>query len=224
MVKSAPPFAFTWHHGGMNYLAHLYLAERTQTSLLGNLMGDFVRGRLRGDHPPAIELGIRLHRRVDSYTDRHPRVVASRRRLRPPFRRYAGILVDVFYDHFLARDWARLHDQPLEVFAARVYAALEANPELLGERLRRAAPYFRRHDLLVSYRELGGIEHALAGLSARLSRRNPLGAGLIELQRNYAGLENDFRAFLPELEVYARVQAERLRETPDPMASGITNH
>lgn len=195
----------------MNYLAHLYLAERSGTSLIGSLMGDFVHGRLPpGRFPLDIERGIRLHRRVDSFTDAHAAVRASRRRLRSPFRRYGGILIDMFYDHFLARDWEMFHDQPLSEFAQRTYALLEARTEVLAEALRRAVPHFRSCDLLVSYRNPSGIERALHGLSRRLSRPNPLPSGISELTRNYHQFERDFHLFMPQVEVFAHHEAERM--------------
>jgi acyl carrier protein phosphodiesterase len=188
----------------MNYLAHLYLADRTGTSLAGSLMGDIVRGPLQGRYPAVIEQGIRLHRSVDSYTDAHPAVRAAKARLQPPYRRYAGILLDVFFDHCLARQWPRFHAESLEQFVGRVQGAL------LREGLGLAHPgfvmrlgYMRSRNLLLSYRNLDGIERALQGLSTRLSRENPLASGLEALQPHYATLENDFGIFFPDLVDYA---------------------
>ncbi len=195
----------------MNYLAHLYLAERTGTSLIGSLMGDFARGRLRpGRFSPAIEQGIRLHRRVDTFTDAHPAVRASRGRLQPPFRRYGGILIDMFYDHYLARHWGQFHEQPLAAFARRVNALLDARAESLPQDLRRMARILREHELLLSYRDATGIERALRGISQRLSRPNPLPWGIRELNRSYAQLEADFFVFMPQLETFAYAESERV--------------
>ncbi|MDN5863131.1 MAG: ACP phosphodiesterase, partial [Salinisphaera sp.] len=110
----------------MNYLAHLYLAQRTGTSAAGALLGDFVRGRLAGGLPADVETGIRLHRRVDTYTDSHPEVVAARRSFDPPLRRYAGILIDLYFDHILACRWPQWHPDPLPEFAADCAAKLRA--------------------------------------------------------------------------------------------------
>lgn len=188
----------------MNYLAHLYLADRTGTSFAGSLMGDVVRGPLEGRLPPTIEQGIRLHRRVDSYTDSHPAVRTAKARLKPPYRRYAGILLDVFFDHCLARHWPQFHAEPLERFVGR------AHRTLLREGLELAHPgfvlrlsYMRSRKLLLSYRDLDGVEHALQGLSTRLSRRNPLATGLDALRPEYAALEDDFQLFFPDLVGYA---------------------
>jgi acyl carrier protein phosphodiesterase len=193
--------------GAVNYLAHLYLADHTGTSLAGSLMGDVVRGPLEGRYPLAIEQGIRLHRRVDSFTDSHPVVRAARTRLQSPYRRYAGILLDVFFDHCLALQWEQFHAEPLEQFVGRAHRVL------LREGLRLAHPgfvlrlsYMRSRNLLLSYRGLDGVERALQGLSARLSRENPLASGLDVLQPQYSTLENDFRLFFPELVRFAEAE------------------
>lgn len=199
----------------MNYLAHLYLADRAGSSLVGNLMGDFVRGRLSGRFPAPIERGIRLHRRVDSFTDRHPAVWRSRRRVPSSWRRYAGIMVDVFYDHFLAREWESLHPEPLEDFAARVYSALEAQNDVLDERLRVVAPNLKSHNVLVAYRRVAGVERALGSLSRRLRRPNPLAQAAAVLDRDDGGLRHDFHALLPDLERFAHREVARQSADPE---------
>lgn len=197
----------------MNYLAHLYLAEASEAGLVGNLMGDFVKGRPEGwDYPGEIRRGILLHRRVDSFTDQHPVFRASRARLAPAYRRYGGIIVDLAYDHFLARDWPAYHDEPLPAFAARAYRALAHHHHRLPTRLQRIAPIMSAQDWLSAYQALEGIERSLAGMARRLSRPTPLAAAGGELRRHYTALEADFRAFIPELRAYAAEQRRRLRQ------------
>jgi acyl carrier protein phosphodiesterase len=136
---------------------------------------------------------------VDRFTDAHPIPRASRNRIGPERRRYGGVLVDVFYDHFLARHWSEFHPEPLDRFTARCYAALRAHEPVLPERLRLALPHMVEHDWLGSYREVDGIALTLARLSRRVRRENPLAGGAEELIRHYDALEADFRAFLPDL-------------------------
>lgn len=196
----------------MNYLAHLHLAEDSDEALVGNLLGDFVKGRPdRLDYPDTVRRGILLHRRVDSFTDHHPIFTASRARLEPPYRRFAGIIIDLAYDHFLARDWADYHDEPLPAFAARAYRALARHHHQLPPRLQRMAPIMSEQDWLSAYRELDNVERSLAGIARRLSRPTPLASSGEQLRRHYAGLEADFRAFMPELEVFARTERHRLQ-------------
>lgn len=154
----------------MNYLAHLYLAGDDSELLIGGLMGDFVKGRVDPARPAAVRAGILLHRRVDSFTDQHPVVRRSKARIDPEFRRYAGILVDLFFDHFLACDWPAYSRQPLPQYARRIYRILNRQLPSLPPRMQHSVLYMVRNDLLVSYREIDGIRRALSGIERRLSR------------------------------------------------------
>jgi acyl carrier protein phosphodiesterase len=189
----------------MNYLAHLYLAPPGDDGLLGSLMGDFVKGPLAGRYPPAIAHALVLHRRIDAFTDAHERVRASRARVSAPRRRFAGIMVDLFYDHFLARHWSQYSDQDLHAFAGRVYALLAARVDILPDRLRDIAGRMRAHDWLTSYRLVDNIHIALDRMSFRLKRQNRLAGAADELEAHYQGFEADFRAFFPELTRFARL-------------------
>lgn len=198
----------------MNYLAHLYLAGADPEARLGNLMGDFVKGPVPEDLPDAWRAGIRLHRRIDSYTDRHPVVLRSKRRIAPQFRRYGGILIDLFYDHLLTRQWPLYHDQPLEDFVREVHRLIERRLPELPPRMQRSMQYLLATDLLLAYREIDGIGRALSGLERRLSRPSNLGAARVELDRHYDALDEDFAAFFPELIAYTEGQKRQLNSTP----------
>jgi acyl carrier protein phosphodiesterase len=191
--RHARPFGIV----SLNFLAHLSLAEPGPLGLLGSLMGDFVKGPLPGRHPAPLARALWLHRRVDSFTDAHPLVRASRDRIRPPYRRFAGIMIDVVYDHFLARDWARYSDEPLAGFTSRVYALLEAHGEILPARLRAIAPLMAGGDWLGSYAHIDAVEGTLERMGGRLKRGNALRGCGGELRREYAQLERDFHAFFP---------------------------
>lgn len=188
----------------MNYLGHLYLADGTPESLLGNLLGDFLKGVSLEQFPDPVRRGIQQHLRVDAFTDSHPLFRRSRARVQPPHRRYAGVLVDVFYDHFLARHWHEYSPVPLPTFAGEFYTVLEAHQALLPEPLRRMAPRMAAEDWLCSYARLDGIDRTLRRLSRRLSRENGLGEAIVELEREYAALETDFRGFFPDLIAHVR--------------------
>jgi acyl carrier protein phosphodiesterase len=190
----------------MNYLAHLLLAGPEPEALLGALMGDFVKGPLGVQYPPAITRALVLHRKVDSFTDAHPVTAASRARISPERRRFAGIMVDLFYDHFLARDWAAHATEPLDTFTRRVYALLERHTPLLPDRLRLIAPRMAKYDWLGSYAEIESIHTALDRMSLRFKRENRLAGAGAELDANYAALEADFRGFFPDLVRFARAQ------------------
>ena len=188
----------------MNYLAHLYLAEQSREGLLGSLLGDFVKGRPDHRLPDGVRRGIVLHRAIDSYTDAHPRHRTSRNRISAPRRRFAGIIVDVCYDHFLARLWSDYSGESLDAFTARAYAVLHAHRDDLPDRLRRIAPRMIAEDWLGSYAELDNVGRALDGIARRITRRNSLAGALEDVETVYADLQSDFRHFFPELTARAR--------------------
>jgi acyl carrier protein phosphodiesterase len=188
----------------MNYLAHLHLANDDGAFLVGNLMGDFVRGQVaRLALPEPMRAGIRLHRRIDTLTDRHPATVSARRRLRR-HRRMAGVLVDIAFDHFLARHWSRYSSERLERFTARSYAVLTAHACWLPPRLNRMLPRMAAEDWLGRYRHPTTLKRVVAGLSRRASRPELLHGGAEEMLEHYDGLEADFHALFPDLEAAAR--------------------
>ena len=187
----------------MNYLAHLHLGGQRPAQLLGSLYGDFVKGPLPGRFPAELEASIRLHRNIDSFTDNHPLIKDAIARFPAQRRRYAGIMLDVFFDHCLARDWHRYADIPLQTFTRKVYGALAAEPQL-PERLALIAPRMAAQDWLGSYREFEVLEQVLGGISRRLSRPEGLAGAMQELQALYQPLSADFDEFYPLLQDFAQ--------------------
>ncbi|NVK42467.1 MAG: DUF479 domain-containing protein [Oceanospirillaceae bacterium] len=190
----------------MNYLAHFHLAERVGSDLTGNYLGDFVRGRELANWPPGIEAGIRLHRRIDAFTDAHPEVLEAMRLMSPERRRVAGIIVDVVFDHFLTRHWALFDERPLEVFAQQVYRDLDRHAELMPGGARTRFQHMCEYDWLVSYRDVDVVGRALDAIAARLSRRTALYGAGDEVMQHYDALEARFLAFYPQLLRWVREQ------------------
>jgi acyl carrier protein phosphodiesterase len=188
----------------MNYLAHLFLAGPSAESLIGNLAGDFVKGKLSEDLSSAIRDGIRQHRAIDAFTDTHAEVAAFRRVLIPDHGHYSRIISDVFFDHFLARTWSRYSSEPLEEFVARVFATIDPYESQLPGRLRFVYPHMRDGDWLLSYRYVEGIHIALTNLSRRLSRKPHLEDATHHLIDSRAQLEPHFHAFFPDVVAFAR--------------------
>ena len=183
----------------MNFLGHLFLAGDDPELVVGGLMGDFVKGRLTpGRFPEGISRGIALHRRIDSAAGRNLDFLASKHRLDGRFGLYRGVLVDLFYDHFLAREWERYHPDPLAEFIARCHRQALAFEEILPSRLAGFLPAIFT-ELLPSYREPAGIERALQRMAARRDRPSPLAEGAGELGRHYQELKADFQRFLPAM-------------------------
>ena len=186
----------------MNYLAHLHLGGQRPEELLGSLYGDFVKGRLHGQYSPEIEHGIQLHRSIDVFTDNHPLVDQSLSRFTRTRRRYAGIVLDVFFDHCLARDWGQYAEGPLERFTSDFYRVLVAEQQL-PRRLATIAPHMAAHDWLGSYRDFAVLEQVFNGIARRLSRPEELAGAMQDLKGLYELLSEDFRLFYPQLQVYA---------------------
>lgn len=185
----------------MNWLAHLYLARYDPAALRGALLGDFVFGSSGLERFGVIEgLEIRVHRRVDRYTDAHPEVLALRERFESGHRRYAGIALDMYFDHLLARDWTRWCDRPLEQFTAQAYEAIDARVDELPPRLQAVAAPMRERDWLGGYRHRDSVDHALVRIATRLSRH---GGRLVECGEQLRGfepvLEQAFERFFPQL-------------------------
>lgn len=184
----------------MNYLAHLFLARHSDDAMLGALLGDFVKATLTGRYRPDIEADIRLHRRIDAYTDAHPAVKAAKQAFAAPRRRFAGILLDVFYDHVLATRWNEYSAWPLDRFIRHFYGLLQQHRAILPEKLQSLSASMIERDWLGSYRSFSGVERAVCGISARLSKNGDLlREGLIDLRAHYPLFCQGFEAFFPDL-------------------------
>lgn len=189
----------------MNYLAHALLAGPDPAWRVGGLIGDFVKGELPGGLPLPIAAGVLLHRRIDSFADAHPAFRRSRARVSDERRRYAGVLVDMFYDHFLARHWARFSAEELAAFSAASYRLLAAHDRLLPEAQREVVAAMAAQDWLTSYRSAAAVGRALDRMSQRRLRRqpNPLLGALAELEGAYGEFEGDFLDFFPDALAFA---------------------
>jgi acyl carrier protein phosphodiesterase len=183
----------------MNHLAHAWLAGDDDGLLIGSLLGDFWRGRPDPAWHPMLAAGVRLHRRVDSFTDAHPAVVEARALFAAPFRRYAGILLDVWFDHLLAVDFADRCGMPLRDFADRVYTVLRGADAGLPPSFRLFAARAAQFDLLVAYADREQLDGVLARLSERLSRENPIAHALPVLESLHGPLARAFDALWLDL-------------------------
>jgi acyl carrier protein phosphodiesterase len=187
----------------VNWLAHAFLSEPDVECRLGNLLADLVKGRDRDGMNASFLRGVKCHQAIDSFTDSHPVVHRSRARIGSGYRHVTGILVDVFYDHYLALDWDRYSAEPLDAFTARLYSDLRAHPITAPEEARAALDRMVRDDRLGSYRTLEGIEATLLRVSIRLTERTgrefALEKAITELRANFDGLGSDFAEFFPLL-------------------------
>lgn len=186
----------------MNHLAHFKLAESHGSLLVGNFLADFIKGRLHGHYPVAIESGIRLHRAVDAYTDSHPVVQASHRRFEPRYRRFGGIMTDIAFDHFLAIEWSEYDSRPLGHFCQSALSSVMSREDLLPDEGRRRLHHLYDSQAMTSYVEPDFIKRSFVHLSARLRYANPLAEAWDQFKNNEVALSEDFRNFFPELQSF----------------------
>jgi len=183
----------------LNYLAHFQLAWPEEGLLVGALEGDYLKGPLGGELPGPIEQGVKLHRAIDAYTDQHPLMAELRREFPPRLRRYAGILIDLSFDHYLSRHWADYSSQHQTDFKRTVYASLERNRHFLSPPAQRMSWRMREHDLLGMYGEWETIPATAARIGERFRRGNPFLQAGDQLEPVRQRLEVSFFEFYPEL-------------------------
>jgi len=188
----------------MNFLAHAFLAGDIPALVVGGVIGDWIKGPLPGTLPDDLAKGVALHRAIDSFSEVHPAFRSSRARVSPARRRYAGVLVDIFYDHLLALEWTSRHKQPLSEFSASVYQQIAARMNQIPQTAHRAMAFMAAEDWFVSYSDLDGIATVLARMSRRARQPNPLAGGEQEFVSDPVGFAADFDAWLDDAIKFAR--------------------
>lgn len=186
----------------MNYLGHLLVSGNDPLVITGNFMADAVKGRDLSMHLPGVQEGIRLHRRIDMFTDNHPITLTGRERLRAHCGKYAGVALDVLYDHCIANSWHDLHDEPLPQFADRIYTLLTAHADLMPERTRMMLPYMVTGNWLGTYATVEGVGRALDGMSRRVPAGVRLRGAEQVLRRHYEEYVAECSSFLRDLRIH----------------------
>jgi len=186
----------------MNFLAHLYLSKNNKNILIGNFISDAVKGRKYQDYPTEIKAGILLHREIDNFTDTHPIVRKSMHRLHERYRHYDGVIIDILYDHFLAKNWSQYSEIPLEIYAQNVYAFLTENSDTFPEELQKLLPSMIQYNWLLNYASLEGIERVLNGMNKRTKGISKMDLAIEDLKLYYTEFEDDFTTYFKELEAF----------------------
>lgn len=194
----------------MNFLAHIYLSGNNPELTVGNFMADPIKGKDYEQYSGDFRRGILLHRKIDSYTDSHPIVYKSSHRLFDQFRHYNGVINDVFYDHFLAKNWHQYHNQDLATYVQDFYELLEENFEILPSSIQRFFPYMKAQNWLLSYQEVTGIEKILKQMSGRVKGDFNLNEAVSILQDNYSAYETEFTLFFKEIRSYVQREIANL--------------
>ncbi|RKD86180.1 acyl carrier protein phosphodiesterase [Mangrovibacterium diazotrophicum] len=187
----------------MNYLAHLYLSGESDEMMLGNFIGDYVKGQQYLRYSEDVQKGILLHRAIDSFTDTHPVVKEAADFFRPAYGRYSGIVTDVIFDHFLAKYWREYSPYTLRQFAKHVHAVLLSNFFQLPNRVKGFLPFLIQHKRLESYAQLDGIQQSLHIMAHRTSLPDHTNEAIAVLERNFAELKELFERFFEELVLHA---------------------
>ena len=188
----------------MNFLAHIYLSDDKPLLQIGNFIADSVKGRQVNTYPLPIQEGIRLHRAIDAYTDAHPAVATSVRRLRPSQGKFAAVVVDIFYDHFLAKDWGLYHKIPLEEFTDSFYAHIQEYYAVLPQRVQEMLPYMVEENWLLHYRKISGIRSVLEGMAQRTRFDSNMRQAHRDLEIHYKDFQKDFDLFFPDLQNFTK--------------------
>jgi len=183
----------------MNFLAHFFLAGTSHDLLIGNFIADAVKGSKHRDYPEGIRKGILMHRFIDHYTDTHPVVTETKKRLRSEFHHYAPVISDVFYDHYLAASWEKYHSVPLHEYSQQVYAILESSAELFPDKSRYMLPFMKKHDWLGTYAHIEGIHSVLSGMAQRTPYPSGMEKASIALRADYDLYKLEFEDFFPDL-------------------------
>ena len=183
----------------MNFLAHIFLSDKDHEIMTGNFIGDFVKGAQMDEYPDKIKTGILLHRQIDLFTDTHPIVKKSKERLRPEFRHYSPVIVDVFYDHYLARDWNKFSSKTLAEYTAEFYETISTFKNLLPQSANHMLTYMKRDNWLYNYQFTEGIHRALSGMARRTPFDSKMEHAVTFLKKDYDAFSDEFHEFFPEL-------------------------
>ena len=183
----------------MNYLAHIYLSGDNDLVTIGNFIADGIKGKSYKKHSKDIQIGILLHRHIDTFTDAHETVRQSTKRLHKKYSHYSGVIVDILYDHFLAKNWHKYSDAPLDEYINSFYDSLEEHYDILPLRVQKMMPYMLADNWLLSYASIDGIAKVLDGMNRRTKNRSSMNEAVIELKAFYEEFEHEFSSFFEEL-------------------------
>ncbi|WP_298895038.1 acyl carrier protein phosphodiesterase [uncultured Psychroserpens sp.] len=186
----------------MNFLAHIYLSQDDDLITIGNFIADGIRGKRYKKFPLGIQKGILLHRQIDTYTDAHPTVRQSTKRLHKNYGHYSGVIVDILYDHFLAKNWSSYSDIPLHDYVDKFYDLMGMHFDSLPSRIQKMMPHMIAGNWLLSYAEIEGIQKVLDGMNRRTQNKSGMNTATVELKEFYTEFETEFTSFFEELRAF----------------------
>ncbi len=190
----------------MNFLAHLYLSGDHEDIMIGNFIGDYVKGKEYLYYPESIRKGIMLHRYIDGFTDSHPITRISRSHISPEYGKYSGIIIDIFYDYFLSTSWNNYSDIPLQDYIDFVFAALKRHYYDFPQGIKNWFPNFIRNNWLMSYSSIEGIEDVLHRMSSRTSLPEHTTFAIAVLRENETEMRQEFYEFFESIREFVRTE------------------
>lgn len=188
----------------MNFLAHIYLSGNNDLLKIGNFMADGIRGNSYLQYPTDVKNGIILHRSIDFFTDSHPIYRQSKHRLHEKYKHYSGVIMDIVYDHYLAKNWSKYSNEKLEDYVDNFYKLLEDNFDVLTEKVQKILPTMKAQNWLLSYASLSGLEMILFNMDYRTKHRAHMQEAIIEVTEFYNNFEEEFTLFFIELENHCK--------------------
>jgi acyl carrier protein phosphodiesterase len=194
----------------MNFLAHLYLSPNNKHIMLGNFIADHVRGNKFKHLPEDIQKGIYLHRKIDTFTDSNEIVRISKRRLHERYGHYDGVIIDIFYDHFLAKNWNEYSQIPLDIYTNSVYKYFQSQMEILPEKTKELLPFMIQYNWLYNYQFIEGIQSVMNGMNRRTKGKSKMNLAVEDLELYYSEFENDFQNFMLELINFVSIEIDKL--------------
>ena len=194
----------------MNFLAHIHLSGENEFIKIGNFMADGVRGKQYENFPPAIQKGILLHRAIDTFTDAHPLFRQSTKKLHSRYHHYAGVIVDMYYDHFLAKNWSDYHPESLALYSEKFYQSLLDNHSILTSKTQHLLPYMMEYNWLVNYQSVAGLERILNQMDHRTKNQSLMRFATEELVTHYDEFEAEFSLFYKEVQLFSKNKLNEL--------------
>lgn len=194
----------------MNFLAHIHLSGENEMIKIGNFMADGVRGKQYENFPLAIQKGILLHRAIDTFTDAHPIFRQSTKKLHSRYHHYAGVIVDMYYDHFLAKNWSDYHNESLALYSEKFYQSLLDNHSILTSKAQHLLPYIMEYNWLVNYQSVSGIERILNQMDHRTKNQSLMRFATEELVAHYDEFEAEFSLFYKEVQLFSKNKLNEL--------------
>lgn len=196
----------------MNFLAHIYLSGENDLLKIGNFISDVIRGKKYLDYPKEMQKGILLHREIDHFTDMHPTYRLSKHRLHEKYGHYSGVIMDIVYDHFLAKNFHQFSDKKLENYIQDFYTLLKSHHSLLPDKIKRMMVHMMQQNWLLQYQSLNGLEIILNQMDYRTKHRVHMQEAIVEVQQFYTEFESEFHSFFAELQEFCVLKTIELHQ------------